>query len=102
MKIESPQELQLAMGESGIINLLKNSLIPSNHVIALNDEKNSVDKVIEEEKEGSQNMLFSNQDCAQLKRFMEAEPDFRHKPKCQKCKKRKCEDKFSAEHSRII
>ena len=38
------------------------------------------------------NIMFSNQDCETLKKFMEAEADFSLETKCDQCKKRDCEE----------
>ena len=53
-------------------------------------------------------MMFSNQDCETLKKFMESKGEFTHDLKCDMCKKRDCDDcnmlkdRFSAEDSKVF
>ena len=60
------------------------------------------------EEADAENIMFGNQDCEQLKKFMEAEADFTTDLKCDKCRKKDCEDcnmlkdRFSAEDSRVF
>ena len=60
------------------------------------------------EEEDTTNMMFSNQDCETLKKFMESEGEFTHDMKCDMCKKRDCDDcnllkdRFSAEDSKVF
>ena len=52
--------------------------------------------------------MFNNQDCENLKKFMESEADFSFEAKCERCRKRDSEDcnmlknRYSAEDSKVF
>ena len=72
-----------------------------------NQEEDRVREALEAEYDDA-NIMFNNQDCETLKKFMEAEADFSLEAKCDQCKKRDCEDcnmlknRYSAEDSKVF
>ena len=98
------------MSDARIIDILLNvwSDQSNNYMINLTDnEEERIRENLTEEAE-AENIMFGNQDCEQLKKFMEAEADFTTDLKCNKCKKKDCEDCkmlkdwFSAEESKVF
>ena len=60
------------------------------YMIDLTDREEERQKEHLVEEGEAENIMFGNQDCEQLKKFMEAEADFMGDLKCDKCKKRDC------------
>ena len=101
--------MQGVMREARITDTLTNIWEDSfnNYMIDMSDqEEERIRESLTEEEEAT-NMMFSNQDCETLKKFMEAEGDFTHDLKCEMFKKRDCDDcnmlkdRFIAEDSKV-
>ena len=98
------------MREARISDTLQNIWEESsnNYMIDMTDkEEERIRESLEAEQE-EMNIMFNNQDCDTLKKFMEAEADFSFEAKCDRCKKRDCEDcnmlknRYSAEDSKVF
>ena len=108
--LNTEEEIQDAMREARISDTLVGMWDEdtSNYMIDMTDqEEDRVREALEAEYEDA-SIMFNNQDCETLKKFMEAEADFSLETKCDECKKRDCEDcnmlknRYSAEDSKIF
>ena len=108
--LNSQEEVQGAMREAGISDTLKGiwEETCNNYMIDMtNMEEERVRESLVVEQEDV-NIMFNNQDCENLKKFMESEADFSFETRCERCRKRDCEDcnmlknRYSAEDSKIF
>ena len=91
--LNTEEEIQDAMREARISDTLVDmwDADTNNYMIDMtNQEEDRVREALEAEYDDA-NIMFNNQDCETLKKFMEAEADFSLEAKCDRCKKRDCE-----------
>ena len=109
MRLGTEDEVQGVMREARITDTLTNIWEDSfnNYMIDMSDQEEERIRDSHTEEEEVTNMMFSNQDCETLKKFMEADGDFTDDLKCDMCKKRDCDDcnmlkdRFIAEDSKV-
>ena len=88
ISLNTSEEIQEAMREARIADTLQSIWEEnSNYMIDMTDrEEERIRESLEAEQE-EMNIMFNNQDCDTLKKFMEAEEDFSFEAKCDRCKK---------------
>ena len=104
------EEMQGIMRDARITDTLTNVWEDRFNIYMIDMSDQEEERIRENltEEEDTTNMMFSNQDCKTLKKFMESEGEFTHDMKCDMCKKRDCDDcnllkdRFSAEDSKVF
>ena len=108
--LNTEEEIQEAMREARITGTQSGIWEEDSNIYMVDmtdQEEDRIREALAAENEDT-NIMFSNQDCETLKKFMEAEADFSLETKFDQCKIRDCEDcnmhksRYSAEDSKVF